>query len=79
MKRIFKILKQKEIFEELTSNRKEEIQDLSNKQIDCGKLTYKHKRKTAPKNFIVFIGPPNFYKNIKEVYVTLEKAEEKQK
>ena len=29
MKRIFKILKQKEIFEELTSNRKEEIQDLS--------------------------------------------------
>ena len=78
MKRIFKILKQKDIFEELTSNRKEEIQDLS-KQIDCDNLTYKYKSKTAPKNFIVFIAPLNFYKNIKEVYVTLENAEEKQK
>ena len=56
----------------------EEIRNLS-KQIDFNNLTYKDKGKTAPKHFIAFKGPLGFYKNIKEGYITLEKAEEKQK
>ena len=38
-----------------------------------------YKGKTAPKDFIAFKGSLGFYKNIKEGYITLEKAEEKQK
>ena len=60
----------------------EEIQDLSrqSRQIDLNNLTYHHyEDKSVPKNFIVFKGPQDFFKNIKEGYVTLEKAEEKQK
>ena len=56
----------------------EESQDLS-KQIDFHNLTYHYKGKTASKLFIAFKGPPGFYKNIREGYITLEKAEEKQK
>ena len=37
------------------------------------------KGQAVPKNFIGFKGPLEFYKNIKEGYITLEKAEEKQK
>ena len=56
----------------------EELQYLS-KQIDFNNLTYKYKGKTASKYFIAFKGLLGFYKNIKEVYITLEKAKEKQK
>ena len=55
----------------------EDIQDLS-KQIDFDNLTYHYNGKTSPKNFIAFKGPLGFYKNIKDDYMTLEKAEEKQ-
>ena len=56
----------------------EDIQYLNNliKQIDFNTLIYYYK--SASKNFIEFKGPLNFYKNIKEGYITLEKAEEKQ-
>ena len=52
----------------------EEIQDLS-KQTDFNNLTYRCKGKlqTASKNFK---SPLGFYKNIKEGYTTLGKAEE---
>ena len=56
----------------------EEIHDLS-KQIDFNNLTYRYKCNTAPKTFIGFKGPLGFYKNIKEGYITLEKAEEERK
>ena len=56
----------------------EEIQDLS-KQTDFNNLTYHYKGNTAPKTFIGFKVPLGFYRNIKEGYVTLQKAEEKQK
>ena len=56
----------------------EEIQDLS-KQIDFNNLTYHYKGKTAPKIFIASKGLLGFYKNIKEGYIALEKAEKKQK
>ena len=56
----------------------EEIQDLR-KQIDFNDLTYHYKDNTTSKTFIGFKGPLDFYKNIKEGYITLEKAEEKQK
>ena len=56
----------------------EEFQELS-KQIDFNNLTCCYKGKTAAKNFIAFKGPLDFYKNIKEGYITLGKAEEKHK
>ena len=68
-------LKQKEIFEEFANKRIDEIQNLS-KQTDFNNLTCYFKGKSAPK---AFHGPLGFYKNIKEGYITLEKAEEKQK
>ena len=67
-------LKQKQIFEEVTNKRMEEIRDLR-KQINFDSLTYNYNGKTAPKNFIGFKGSLGFYKNIKEGYTTLEKAE----
>ena len=67
--------KQKEIFEELANKRMEEVQGLS-KQIDFNDLNYKYNGKFAPKKFLAFKVPIGFYKNIKEGYITLEKAEE---
>ena len=43
--------KQKEIFEELASNKMEEIQDLS-KQIDFNNLTYRYKGNNDQKLFL---------------------------
>ena len=56
----------------------EEIRDLS-KQIDFNNLTYNYKGKIAPKNFVVFKGPLNFYKNFDDGNITLGKTEEKLK
>ena len=56
----------------------EEIQDLS-KQTDFDHLTFRYKGKTAPKNFIAFKGLSGLYKNIKEGYTKLGKAEEERK
>ena len=72
--------KQKEIFEEIANANKrlEEIQDLS-RQIDFNNLTYRYQGNTAPKNFIGFQGSLDFYRNIKEGYITLEKAEKKKR
>ena len=53
-------------------------QNLS-KQIDFNNLTYYFKGESAPKNFIDFKGPLDFYKNIKAGYIKLEKVEGKQK
>ena len=55
-----------------------EIQNLS-KQINFNNLIYNFKGKNGPKSFIGFKGPLGFYKNIKDGYTTLEKAEESQK
>ena len=66
--------KQKYIFEELANKRMEEKQDLS-KKIDFNNLTNRYKENNDPKTFPGFKGPLDFYKNIKECYITLEKAE----
>ena len=71
-------LKQKEIFEEVTNRRMEEIRDLS-KQIDFNNLIDHYKNKTVPKYFLFLKGPLKFYKDIKEGNITLGKAEEEQK
>ena len=42
-------------------------------------MIYHHKDETSPKNVIGFKGPLGFYKNVKEGYITLEKAWDKQK
>ena len=70
-------LKQKEIFEEIANERIGEILNFS-KQIDLNDLIYYFKGGKSPNYFISFKGPLAFYKNIKDSYVTLEKAEEKQ-
>ena len=56
--------KHKQILEELSSNRIEEMQDLS-KQIDFDNLTYRYKANNNPKTFIGYKGPLDFYANIK--------------
>ena len=71
------LLKQKEIFEEPTRERIDEIQNLS-KKIDFNNLVYYFKYKSGPKIFIGLKWPLGFYKNIKDSYTTLEKAEENQ-
>ena len=70
--------KQKEIYEEIVTKRLEEIQDLS-KQIDFNNLTYCCKGNNDPKTFIGYKYPQGFHWNIKESYITLEKAEEEQR
>ena len=55
-----------------------QIQDLS-KQIDFSNLNDRYKGNTAPKTLIFFKDPLCFYRNVKETYMTLEKAEEEQK
>ena len=55
-----------------------EIQNLS-KHINFNNLTYYFKHERCPKSFIGFKGPLRFYKNIKDSYATLEKAEENKK
>ena len=65
--------KQKEIFEELASEKMEEIQDLR-KQIDFNNLTYQYNSNNVPKK-----APLSFYRNIKDGYITLQKAGEQQK
>ena len=66
------------MFEELSNKKKEQISDLS-KQIDFNNLSYRYKSNTARKNFIGFKGPLGFSKNIKEVFIALQKAEKEQK
>ena len=73
-----KILKENEIFKELANERIYEIQDLS-KQIDFDSLVYYFKAENVSKNVINFKGPLSFYRNIKDGYATLEKAEENKK
>ena len=41
-------------------------------------MIYHYKGETSPKNVIGFKGPLGFYKNVKEGYITLEKAWNKQ-
>ena len=72
------ILKENEIFKELANERIYEIQDLS-KQIDFNTLVYYFKAENVPKNVINFKGPLAFYRNIKDGYTTLGKAEENKK
>ena len=52
-------MKQKEFFEEVASERIDEIQNLS-KQNDFNNLIYYFKGERAPENFIGFKGPLNF-------------------
>ena len=51
-----------------------EIQNL-NKKIDFNNLIYHFKGKSGPNNFISFKGPLAFHRNIKNGYITLERAE----
>ena len=55
-----------------------EIQNLSN-QSDFNNSIYYCKGESGPKKFLSFKGALAFYKKIKDGYITLEKAEEKQK
>ena len=55
-----------------------QIQDLS-KHVDFSNLTDRYKGSTAPKTLIFFKGPLRFSRNVRETYMTLEKAEEEQK
>ena len=54
-----------------------QIQDLS-KHVDFSNLNDRYDGNTAPKTLIFFKGPLGFYRNVKETYMTLEKAEEEQ-
>ena len=54
-----------------------QIQDLS-KHVDFSNLNDRYDGNTAPKPLIFFKGPLGFYRNVKETYMTLEKAEEEQ-
>ena len=56
----------------------DETQNLS-KQVDFNNLIYYFKGEGDSKIFVRFKDPLTFYKNIKDGYTTLEKAEEKQK
>ena len=47
--------------------------------MDFNNFVYYFKSKGVSKNFISFKGPLMFYKNIKDGYTKLEKAEENQK
>ena len=60
--------------EELANEKIHEIQNLS-KQIDFNNLIYCFKGESSRKIYC-FKGPLNFYENIKDGYLTLEKAEE---
>ena len=77
-KKSLAFLKQKEVFQELTNQKIDEIQTLS-KQIDFNNLVYYFNGESRSKNFISFRGPLNFYKNIKNDHTTLEKAEKNKK
>ena len=54
-----------------------EIQN-SSKHIDFNNLTYCFWSEGAPKVFIIFKCPLSFYKNLKDGYIIIEKAEENQ-
>ena len=56
----------------------QKIQDLST-QTDWNNSTYHYEGNTTPKAFIGYKGPLGFSRNIKEGYITLEKAEQDQK
>ena len=68
----------KGIFEKLDNERIDELQNLS-KRFNFDNLVYYFKGKSRPENFIGFKDSLAFYKNIKDGYTTLEKAEKKQK
>ena len=70
-------MKQKQIFEQLSNKRINEIQNLS-KQTDFNNLTYYFRGKSVAKIYIGFKGPLDFYSNVTDGYITQEKAEEKQ-
>ena len=69
------LYEKKYIFEEIANERMGEIQNLS-KDINFNNLTYYFKGNSSPKIIIGFKGQLGFYKNIKEGYTILEKAEE---
>ena len=48
-------------------------------QINFNNFVYYFKGESDPKSFINFKGPLGFYKNIKDGYITLKKAEENNK
>ena len=62
-----KLLKYKEIFDELSNERMDEIRNIV-EQVDFNNLTYYFKGKDiSPINFIGFRGPMHIYNNIKIV------------
>ena len=62
-----KLLKYKEIFDELSNERMDEIRNIV-EQVDFNNLTYYFKGKDiSPINFIGFRGPMHIYNNIKMV------------
>ena len=72
------LLKQKEIFKKLANEKMTGIQDLS-KQISYRNLFYYFKSKSAPIKFLRFKTPLSFYRNIKDIHITLKKVEKDQK
>ena len=71
-------LKQKQSFQELATERINEIQDLS-KQIGFDDSVYDFKGDSGTKIFISFKGLLAFYRNIRDGYIAREKAEENKK
>ena len=65
-----KLLKQKEIFDELVTERRLEINKLS-EGIDFNNLTYHYKGKIASKYFNSFKGPLIKYNDIKNGRISL--------
>ena len=61
--------------EELANKRINKVQNLS-KQTDCNNLTYHFQGKSNPKNS-GFKSPKDFYKNIKDSYITLKQKKNK--
>ena len=68
-------LKHKKVFNELSSERVDEIYNIT-KEIDFNNLTYHFKgSNTVPINFIDFRGPMHIYDEIKNGNISIEKVE----
>ena len=72
------LVKQKELFDGLTSEKMAEIQKLNN-QIDFNNLIYYFRGKKARKNVTGFKGWLGLFNSIKDGYINIKKAEENEK
>ena len=73
-KNSLKLLKQKKIFDELINEMRLEINKVC-KGIDFNNLTYYYTSKSALKYFVRFKGPLIIYNDVKNGWISLQKAE----